>query len=102
MITDPKGDDSELIFVRCCSADLGLCCTNRVRDSSPEYNAVTAARKQTHTPAYKTKNWPAYNKALKRRGSLSIWFGLAMIWEAEPTVKRDGQFDYSDARFKNV
>ena len=23
-------------------------------------------------PAYKTRNWPAYNKALKRRGSLTI------------------------------
>ncbi|MCL7466200.1 IS5/IS1182 family transposase, partial [Phaeovulum sp. NW3] len=25
-------------------------------------------------PAYKTRNWPAYNEALKRRGSLTIWF----------------------------
>jgi hypothetical protein len=24
------------------------------------------------TPAYKTLNWPAYNKARKRRGSLTI------------------------------
>jgi len=23
-------------------------------------------------PTYKTKNWPAYNEALKRRGSLTI------------------------------
>jgi len=27
---------------------------------------------QTHTPTYKTRNWPAYNDALKRRGSLTI------------------------------
>jgi hypothetical protein len=48
-------------------------------------------------PAYKTRNWPDYNAALKRRGSLSIWFDPAMIWEAEPTGKRGRQPGYSDA-----
>jgi hypothetical protein len=48
-------------------------------------------------PVYKTKNWPAYNKALKRRGSLTIWFDPAMTWEAAPTGKRGRQPDYSDA-----
>ena len=48
-------------------------------------------------PAYKTRNWPDYNAALKRRGSLSIWFDPTMIWEAEPTGKRGRQPDYSDA-----
>jgi hypothetical protein len=33
---------------------------------------------QTDTPAYKIRNWPAYNEALKRRGSLMIWFDPAM------------------------
>lgn len=47
--------------------------------------------------AYKTRNWPDYNAALQRRGSLSIWFDSAMIWEAEPTGKRGRQPDYSDA-----
>lgn len=28
--------------------------------------------------AYKTRNWPAYNEALKRRGSLTIWFDPEM------------------------
>ena len=46
-------------------------------------------------PAYKTRNWPAYNEALKRRGSLTIWFDPAMIWEAAPTGKRGRQPDYS-------
>lgn len=49
------------------------------------------------SPAYKTKNWPAYSKALKRRGSLTIWFDPAMTWEAAPTGKRGRQPDYSDA-----
>jgi hypothetical protein len=48
-------------------------------------------------PAYKTRNWPAYNEALKRRGSLTIWFDPAMVWEAAPTGKRGRQPDYSDA-----
>ena len=48
-------------------------------------------------PAYKTRNWPAYNEALKQRGSLTIWFDPAMIWEAAPTGKRGRQPDYSDA-----
>ena len=48
-------------------------------------------------PAYKTRNWPAYNEALKRRGSLTIWFDPSMIWEAAPTGKRGRQPDYSDA-----
>lgn len=48
-------------------------------------------------PAYKTRNWPAYNEALKRRGSLTIWFDPAMTWEAAPTGKRGRQPDYSNA-----
>ncbi|WP_112312277.1 IS5 family transposase [Pseudogemmobacter bohemicus] len=40
------------------------------------------------TPAYKTRNRPAYNTALKRRGSLTIWYDPAMTWEAAPTGKR--------------
>ena len=48
-------------------------------------------------PTYKTRNWPAYNESLKRRGSLTIWFDPAMIWEAPPTGKRGRQRDYGDA-----
>ncbi len=47
--------------------------------------------------AYKTSNWPAYNEALQRRGSLTIWFYPEMSWEAKPTGKRGRQPDYSDA-----
>ena len=47
--------------------------------------------------AYRTRNWPAYNKALKCRSSLTIWFDPAMIWAAAPTGKRGRQPEYSDA-----
>ena len=39
----------------------------------------------------------AYNEALKRRGSLTIWFDPEMTWAARPTGKRGRQPTYSDA-----
>jgi len=48
-------------------------------------------------PSYKTKNWPAYNDALKQRGSLTIWFDPDMVWVPPPTGKRGRQPQYSDA-----
>ncbi len=46
---------------------------------------------------YKTTNWPTYNEALKRRGSLTIWFDPEMRWDAAPAGKRGHQQTYSDA-----
>src|SRR6056297_575951 len=46
-------------------------------------------------PSYKTKNWPAYNEALKQRGSLTIWFDPDMAWVPPPTGKRGRQPQYS-------
>ena len=48
-------------------------------------------------PTYKTRNWPSYNQALKRRGSLTIWFDPTMTWAAAPTGTRGRHRDYSDA-----
>ncbi|MDD8023425.1 MAG: transposase [Paracoccaceae bacterium] len=48
-------------------------------------------------PTYKTGNWPAYNEALKRRGSLTFWFDPAMTLEAVPPGKCGRQPDHSDA-----
>lgn len=36
---------------------------------------------------YRTTNWPEYNAALKKRGSLEVWFDPAMAWLAV----RDGR-----------
>jgi len=46
---------------------------------------------------YKTKNWSDYNRALKQRGSLSIWFDAEMAWEAKPSGHRGRQQAYRDA-----
>ncbi|AUR05779.1 transposase (plasmid) [Phaeobacter inhibens] len=48
-------------------------------------------------PTYRTRNWPAYNNALKRRGSLTIRFDPEMSWDAAPTGRRGRQQTYSDA-----
>jgi hypothetical protein len=52
-------------------------------------------------PTYRTRNWPAYNEALKRRGSLTIWFDPTMTWDAAPTGRRGRQRTYSDAAIQS-
>lgn len=47
-------------------------------------------------PAYTTGNWPADYEALKRRGSLTIWFDPGMSWDGAPTGRRGRQQTYSD------
>ena len=42
-------------------------------------------------PTYKILNWPAYDKALKRRGGLTIRLDPDMTWAAEPGGKRGWQ-----------
>jgi hypothetical protein len=48
-------------------------------------------------PAYKTLNWPEYNRALKRRGSLTIRLDTDMSWAAQPAGKQGRQPVDSDA-----
>ena len=49
------------------------------------------------SPTYKTTNWAAYNEALKRRGSLTIWFHPEMNWDGKPSGKRGRSRIVSDA-----
>jgi hypothetical protein len=42
------------------------------------------------------RKWPEYNKAIKRRGALTIRFDHDMTWAAKPTGKRGRQPVYSD------
>ena len=48
-------------------------------------------------PIYKTRNWPAYNEALKQRGSLTMWFDRDMVRVPPPTGTRGRQPQYGDA-----
>ncbi len=43
---------------------------------------------EASSPRDRTTNWPDYNAALHRRGSLSIWFDPTMAWHATKTGKR--------------
>ena len=53
-------------------------------------------------PTYKTKyrvaNWPAYNRALVRRGDVTVWLSSAAIaaWTPRRSGRRSGQRRYSD------
>ncbi len=46
---------------------------------------------------YKTTNWSAYNDALKRRGSLELWFDPEMVRVPPPGGKRGRQQRFSNA-----
>lgn len=55
-------------------------------------------RSQQPKPVYRVKNWSVYNKALKQRGSLTVWFSEAVIqkWRYGGPKQRGAQFYYSD------
>jgi hypothetical protein len=46
---------------------------------------------------YRVTNWPEYDAALKRRGSLTVWFTDEAVraWRAEPRITPGGQPHYS-------
>jgi hypothetical protein len=46
---------------------------------------------------YRTTNWSDYNAALRKRGSLSVWFDPEMVWHAGKTGKRGRPETFSDA-----
>lgn len=46
---------------------------------------------------YRTTNWSDYNAALRKRGSLSVWFDPEMVWHAGKTGKRVRRETFSDA-----
>jgi hypothetical protein len=57
------------------------------------------ADRRHHIPKrrYRVTNWPAYDAALRRRGSLTVWFTDEAIaaWRAEPRTTLGGQPHYS-------
>jgi hypothetical protein len=48
-------------------------------------------------PKYRTTNWSEYNAALKRRGSLEIWFDPGMAWLAEASSRPGRPQRFSDS-----
>lgn len=48
-------------------------------------------------PKYRTTNWSEYNAALKRRGSLEIWFDPGMAWLATAASRPGRPQRFSDS-----
>jgi len=48
-------------------------------------------------PKYRTTNWAAYNAALKRRGSLDVWFDPDMQWLSAPCGRPGRPARFSDS-----
>jgi hypothetical protein len=48
-------------------------------------------------PRYRVTNWPEYDAALRRRGSLTVWFTDEAVaaWRVEPRTTPGGQPYYS-------
>lgn len=47
-------------------------------------------------PKYRTTNWPEYNAALKKRGSLDVWFDPQMEWFSVPSGRPGRPMRFSD------
>ena len=48
--------------------------------------------------SYRLKNWSEYNAALKKRGSITLWFSDEALahWQHQGPLQRGAQFHYSD------
>jgi hypothetical protein len=83
--------------LRGCRTAAWLCCTNPVRDSFCESSVIAGLDEQTEHTDLLNLNWPACSRALKRRGSLAIWFDPDLMWAAKLNGKPGWLPVYSDA-----
>jgi len=56
------------------------------------------ARQAAPKPAYRIRNWKAYNDGLVHRGSLTLWVDRDTLraWRYQGPARRGAQFEYSD------
>ena len=83
----------------------GRCCMKTLRAGgllvTIRRSHTTGMKSKVH-PTYKTKyrvaNWPAYNRALVRRGDVTVWVSSEAIaaWTPRRSGRRGGQRRYSD------
>ena len=61
------------------------------------YKANADRRHKIPKARYRVTNWPEYDAALMRRGSLTLWFTEEVVaaWRAPATGERGGQPIYS-------
>jgi hypothetical protein len=69
-----------------------------VIEISMPYKANAERRYKIPKARYRVTNWPAYDAALVRRGSLTLWVTEEALaaWHTPMTGKRGGQPLYSD------
>ncbi len=69
--------------------------------SDSRTNTIFGMKSRVH-PKYKRKyhvgNWPEYERALVRRGDITLWLSAAAIaaWTPAPSGRRGGQRKFSD------
>src|SRR6202051_5207245 len=73
-------------------------CLCFVFEAPMPFKASADRRHKFPKAKYKVTNWPDYDAALVRRGSLTMWVTEEAIaaWHAPATGKRGGQPVYSD------
>ena len=61
------------------------------------FKANAACRHHIPRQRHRVTNWPAYDAALRQRGSLTVWFTDEAVaaWQAEPRTTPGGQPHYS-------
>jgi hypothetical protein len=61
-------------------------------------------RHPKYKTAYRVKNWPEYEKALRTRGDIAIWLSEEAIdaWTPPKNGKRGGQLAYSDSAIETT
>src|SRR5271169_4769961 len=66
------------------------------------YTFNESRRHKIPTAKYRVTNWPEYDAALVKRGSLTVWFTQEAVaaWQAPATGKRGGQPIYSSLAIK--
>ena len=62
------------------------------------YKANEARRHKIPRARYKVTNWPEYDRALQRRGSLTVWVTPEVLaaWHPPKTGRRGRSREYSD------
>ena len=71
----------------------------KITKSPTKVKAKKERKRRKHTSSlYRVRNWSSYNKVLKQRGSLTVWFPEEAIeqWYYKGAAKRGGQYTYSD------
>ena len=60
--------------------------------------ARKARRAKQSSCIYRVRNWSAYDRALKQRGSVTLWFAPEAVaaWHYQGAAQRGAQFVYSD------